>query len=180
MLQLQAVCLKRNPKHIGAQALFQVIHLCRLTGEPTFGLNVNDLRQQTHDMMTIKDMKTINMHLWMYKAYMWAHTCTRMDVVTPAGLMRWELLCDSDGATFVKSDSQLRQPGLRDNSLPVRLWVPCSACARVCVCARERVCAHTCVRAHSVSVCVNISQHVVPKSEYQVPILIYLPHVSIL
>lgn len=36
MLQLQAVCLKRNPKHIGAQALFQVIHLCRLTGEATY------------------------------------------------------------------------------------------------------------------------------------------------
>lgn len=49
---------------------------------------------------------------------------THTDMVTPARLMRRELICESDGVTFVKSDSQLQKPGLGDNSLPVRLRVP--------------------------------------------------------
>lgn len=73
-------------------------------------------------------------------------------MVTPTGLMRWELICDSDGATFVKSDSQLQQPGRRDNSLPVRLCVHRSEC--VCTCTRVRLWA----RAHTaVCVCEHIS-----------------------
>lgn len=97
--------------------------------------------------------------MYVYDAYTTTHTST--DMVTPTRLMRRELICESDGATFVKSDSQLRQPGLGDNSLPVRLCVQYMR-VHVCVC-----------------VCVSEPEHVVPKSEYWVPILIYLPYISI-
>lgn len=48
--------------------------------------------------------------------------------------MRQGLMCESGGATFVKRDSQLRQPGLGDNSLPVRVCVHYMQ-VHVCVCA---------------------------------------------
>lgn len=98
------------------------------------------------------------------------HTCTHTDMVTPAGLMRWELMCDSDGATFVKSDSQLQQPGRRDNSLPVRL----------CVHRSVRVHTRVSVSAHKgSSVCEHISAR---STQYQVPIhlfALYLHYVDI-
>lgn len=112
-----------------------------------------------------------NIYIYIY-IYEWTHMHTHTDMMTPTGLMRWELICDSDGATFVKSDSQLQQPGWRDNSLPVRLCVH----RPVCVCTCTRVCLWARTQA---AVCVNISRHVVSKSEYQVPILIYLPYISI-
>lgn len=77
--------------------------------------------------------KYIHIHIYIYE---WTHMHTHTDMMTPTGLMRWELICDSDGATFVKSDSQLQQPGWRDNSLPVRLCVH----RPVCVCTCTRVC----------------------------------------
>lgn len=71
-------------------------------------------------------------------------------MVTPTRLMRRELICESDGATFVKSDSQLQKPGLGDNSLPVRLCVQYMR-VHACVCASVRECARACVH-----VCVGV------------------------
>lgn len=61
-------------------------------------------------------------------------------MVTPTWLMRWGLICESDRATFVKRDSQLRQPRLGDNSLPVRVcvqYMQVHVCACVCAWARS-------------------------------------------
>lgn len=69
------------------------------------------------------------------QSYTHSHTRTSTDMVTLTRLMRWELICESDRATFVKSDSQLRQPWLRDNSLPVRVCVQyMGEHVHVCVC----------------------------------------------
>lgn len=107
------------------------------------GLNLKDLKVWDNIQIAHYKLKMYTLSIYLSSCididrYMCTHTCTHMDMVTPTGLMRWELLCDSDGATFVKSDSQLRQPGLRDNSLPVRLCVLHSVC--MCVCAGTRVC----------------------------------------
>lgn len=95
---------------------------------------------------------------------------THADMVTPTRLMKRELICESDGATFVKSNSQLQKPGLGDNSLPVR---HCVQYMRVHACVCECEC--TCARA-----CGCVPRHLnTAKNEYQVPILIYLPYISI-
>lgn len=75
----------------------------------------------------------LHIYMHIYRHIHYTHTHTSTDMVTPTRLMRRELICESDGATFVKSDSQLRQPGLGDNSLPVRLCVQYMR-VHVCVC----------------------------------------------
>ena len=91
------------------------------------GTPVTPTYRQTYTDIDIYTYSTTHIHIH-------THTHASTDMVTPTWLMRWGLICESDGATFVKRDSQLRQPGLEDNSLPVRVCVQYMQ-VHVCVCA---------------------------------------------